>query len=161
MKLDILILILLLLSTVGCIFSSRLVYAAISLAFTSVIVSILMFKLNSPLAAVFELSVCAGLITVIFISVISLVKPFMHEELTEFSKKRHKKYLALPVILIVLAVLLISVPFAFDFKLPLTLTQNDVRNVLWNERQIDLLGQIIILLSGVFGVIVFFKKGKK
>jgi multisubunit Na+/H+ antiporter MnhB subunit len=37
----------------------------------------------------------------------------------------------------------------------------DVRNILWNLRHADVLGQIIVLLAGAFSVVVFFKEEKK
>ena len=52
----------------------EILFAAISLAVLSVIIAIVFFKLNSAYAGVFELSVCAGLITALFISVISLTR---------------------------------------------------------------------------------------
>jgi hypothetical protein len=45
--------------------------------------------------------------------------------------------------------------------LPLPGGDGDVRTVLWSIRQLDLFGQILILLAGVFGVLVFFKKEGK
>ena len=48
--------------------------AAISLAVLSTIIAMMFFKLNSAYAGVFELSVCAGLITALFVSVISLTR---------------------------------------------------------------------------------------
>ena len=45
--------------------------------------------------------------------------------------------------------------------LPLPAGDGDVRTVLWNFRQLDLFGQILILLAGVFGVLIFFKKEGK
>lgn len=50
-----------------------LLRAAVSLAVLSVILAGLFFKLGAPYAGAFELSVCAGLITVLFISAISSV----------------------------------------------------------------------------------------
>jgi len=47
-----------------------------------------------------------------------------------------------------------------DFNLPTQPTENDVRIILWNLRQLDLLGQIVILLAGAFGVAVLFKERK-
>ena len=35
-----------------------------------------------------------------------------------------------------------------------------VQTALWSERQVDLLGQIVIILTGVYGVIVFFKEAE-
>jgi hypothetical protein len=37
----------------------------------------------------------------------------------------------------------------------------DVRIVLWHLRPMDVLGQIIILLTGAFGVVIFFKERVK
>jgi len=45
--------------------------------------------------------------------------------------------------------------------LPPVAGEQDVRNVLWNVRHLDLLGQIIVLLAGAFSVVVFFKEEKK
>ena len=44
------------------------------------VLAILMFRLTRPSAAVFELSVCAGLIPVIFISAISLTQRLKRDE---------------------------------------------------------------------------------
>lgn len=52
----------------------NLLFAAISLAALSAVLAIIFYQLNSPYAGVFELSVCAGLITVLFVSVISLTR---------------------------------------------------------------------------------------
>ena len=52
----------------------EMLFSAISLAVLSVMIAIMFFKLDSPYAGVFELSICAGLITALFVSVISLTK---------------------------------------------------------------------------------------
>lgn len=49
-----------------------LMKSAISLAVASAILGIIFYQLSSPFAAVFEISVVAGLITVLFMSTISL-----------------------------------------------------------------------------------------
>ncbi len=154
------LLILLILAALMVVFSSRLLIAAISLAVTSIMVTLLMFWLNSPIAAVFELSICAGLITVIFITTISFVKPVEQEDLVENRKRRIKKYVALPVILIIVwfAVSFLIKPLVL--ALPAIAPETNVANVLWNLRQVDLLGQAIILLVGVFGIVVLFKEGQ-
>lgn len=51
-----------------------LLKASIFLGILSLVLSVLFFKFDSPYAAVFELSICAGLITVLFTSVVSLTK---------------------------------------------------------------------------------------
>jgi len=155
------LLIILIVTALMVVFSSKLLIGAISLALTSIMITILMFKLNSPIAAVFELSICAGLITVIFITTISFVKPETQEELIESNKRRLKKYIYLPV-LVALAGYLISVVIKpISLKLPEIIQETNIRNVLWDLRQVDLLGQAIVLLIGVFGIVVLFKEGQK
>jgi hypothetical protein len=45
--------------------------------------------------------------------------------------------------------------------LPVPGAEGDVRVVLWNLRQLDLFGQILIILAGVIGVLVLFKREGK
>lgn len=52
-----------------------LLRAAIALAVLSVALAAIFFRLGAPYAGAFELSVCAGLITVLFIAAISSVAP--------------------------------------------------------------------------------------
>jgi NADH-quinone oxidoreductase subunit J len=51
-----------------------ILFAAIALAVLSAVIAIMFFELNSAYAGVFELTICAGLITALFVSVISLTK---------------------------------------------------------------------------------------
>lgn len=138
----------------------QLVKAAIALAFTSVVLCILMFKLAAPWAAVFELSVCAGLITVVFISAISLVKPATDEERTAHMRFKVRRYFLLPVVL-----LAVGCTLSYMTIRPLPLVAGaevitDMRALLWGPRALDLLGQILVLLSGVWGVVILFKEEK-
>lgn len=139
-----------------------LLKSTIGLALTSAIITIIMFRLGSPLAAVFELSVCTGLITAVFVSTISLVKPLTHKEIVKLSKDRLKRFWYLPVIMIAVGAVLICLKLPVDFKIPVKLAQSDMRGVLWNSRQLDIFGQIVVLLAGVFGIVLLFKEaGKK
>ena len=160
MNLILAMLVILIVAALMVVFSSRLLIGAISLAVTSIMVTLLMFKLNSPFAAVFELSICAGLITVIFITTISFVKPETEEELLGTRKRRIKKYIALPIILIIVGIVTSFVIKPMVLALPATVQGTSVANVLWNLRQVDILGQAIILLVGVFGIVVLFKEGQ-
>lgn len=163
MNLNLILLIFLLLFALAAVLTKSLIKSAICFALTSVLLTIIMFKLNSPLAAVFELSICAGLITVIFISTISLTKPFTEKELKEYVKGREKRYLLLPVIILIVIVLIILLNLKIStthFKIIDKSFNQNVRDILWLFRQLDILGQIIILLAGVFGVAVFFKETK-
>jgi NADH-quinone oxidoreductase subunit J len=159
--LNLILLILLLLTAVWAVMTRSLLMSAIALAITSVILSVIIFMLGSPLAAVFELSVCAGLITVIFVSTMSLTKPVTRAELKQQTKKRIKRYWYMPVILVLVGLgcwLWMASP---DLKILSPYPESDVRNVMWKFRQTDILGQIIILLAGVFGVVVLFKERMK
>lgn len=138
-----------------------LLKSTIGLAFTSAIITIIMFRLDSPLAAVFELSVCTGLITAVFVSTISLVKPLTHKEIEKISKDRIKRFWLLPVIMMVAGTMLIFLDIPADLKMPAKAIELDVRNVLWNSRQIDIFGQIVVLLAGVFGIVLLFKEVRK
>lgn len=138
-----------------------LLKATIGLAVTSALISVIIFRLNSPLAAVFELSVCAGLITAIFVSAISLTKPLTHKEILQVSKDRIKRYCYLPIIMVVIGIAMILVKVRQDFALTqIPQAQADVRTILWNFRRLDLLGQVIILIAGALGVVILFEEKK-
>ena len=160
MKTNLLLLILMLISALWTVMGRSLLKATISLAITSAVITILMFRLNSPLAAVFELSVCTGLITVIFVSTISLTKPLTHKEITELSKDRIKRFWYLPVIVALVGVGLILMRLKNNLT-PATSAWSlvqDVKSVLWNFRQLDMFGQIIILIIGALGVSILFEE---
>ena len=48
-----------------------------------------------------------------------------------------------------------------SIKLPPPEIVRDARAVLWNERPLYLVGQIIVLLVGVFSVVILFKESRK
>jgi NADH-quinone oxidoreductase subunit J len=145
-------------AAVWTVMTTRLLRSVIGLAITSVILTIIMFQLQSPLAAVFELSVCAGLISAIFISSIGLTQRLTDEQLAVRKKERLSKFWLLPVILVLAGVALYQLQIPLDFHLQPAQAENDVRNIIWNLRHLDLLGQIVILLAGAFGVVILFKE---
>jgi NADH-quinone oxidoreductase subunit J len=142
--------------------------AAIALALASALVAALMFKLGGALAAVFELSVCSGLISVLFISTISLAPPETSEEKAEHFKARFKRFKYLPGVIVLLAVGLSFLAVKMH-TVPATKTIgcfganscSDARVILWSSRPMDMIGQVIILLAGVFGVVILFKETEK
>lgn len=134
-----------------------LLRSAIGLALTSVILSIVMFWLKAPLAAVFELSVCAGLISVLFVSTVSLTQPYTTEAVQQRMKDMFARFRYLPLVVIALGIGLSLIKIK-PLETPLPETIKDVRVVLWSLRHIDIVGQIIILLGGVFGVVILFKE---
>ena len=157
---DIVLIAALVLGAAWTVMTPTVLRSVIGLALTSVVLTVLMFQLRSPLAAVFELSVCAGLISAIFISTISLTQPETDRDTEATQTERLRRYWYLPVFLLVAvgAVLGLSLP---AFELRPAVPEEDVRHLLWNVRQLDLFGQIVILLGGAFGVVALFKEWKK
>jgi NADH-quinone oxidoreductase subunit J len=153
--------ILMILACIWAVMARSLLRAAIALALASAILSGMMYVLESPLAAVFELSVCSGLITVLFISTISMTRPRTEDESQKNMKERIRQYGLVPVISLLGGIILIFA--AVNLYPQITAQQNitDVRLMLWNLRRLDILGQVIILLCGVFGVIILFKGSNK
>ncbi len=159
----VLLLVGLVVSAVVCVFFHNLLKSCIALAVVSGILSVIMFLLDAHLAAVFELSVCAGLITVVFISAVSMTRLRTKDEAAEEEKARRKRFAFLPVLLMaVLVIALIILWPHFRELLPIAhIPAGGVQaepEVFWNTRQADLVGQIIIVLAGIFGVLIFFKE---
>lgn len=139
----------------------RLIRAIAGLAITSAIIAVIMYRLQSPLAAVFELSVCAGLIPVIFITTVSFTQRISKEQFPQRRKERFVRFWYLPFIVAIVGILLSLYMKMPTFELPAAAEKIDVRNMLWNVRHLDLIGQVAILLAGVFAVVVLFKETKK
>ena len=158
MMLNMTLLIVLVAAALWTVMTRSLLRSAIGLALTSAILTIIMFRLNSPLAAVFELSVCTGLISVLFISTISLTEPLTPEETLQHMKDRLTRFWYLPLIVVIVGIILSLSHGKLNLLLPPAEKGLDVRFVMWNLRRLDMIGQITILLAGVFGVVVLFKE---
>ncbi|MDD4954202.1 MAG: hypothetical protein PHG40_04775 [Candidatus Omnitrophica bacterium] len=161
MGLNIFLLLSLVLAVLWTVMTIRLIRSIIGLALTSVILSIIMFRLDSPLAAVFELSVCAGLIPVIFITTVSFTQRISKERLRVRRKERLAKFFYLPFIIVAAGLALSQYLKIPQFSLPPVAAGTDTRRLLWEVRHLDLMGQILILLAGAFGVVILFKEPKK
>ncbi|HNW97960.1 MAG TPA: hypothetical protein PKK00_06070 [Bacteroidales bacterium] len=136
--------------------------AVIALAIASALLSIIMFLMGAPLAAVFELSVCAGLVTAIFASTISLTDQPNPEQQAEKNKKRLSRYIYLPIIIIVVTGIILITKPGLDFtSFTSTVAENTVQNTIWHTRGLDIAGQIIVILAGVFGIVILFKERSK
>ena len=156
-----LLLVVLVLAALWASMATALLRATLALALSSALLAVFMFSLGAVWAAVIELSVCAGLISVVFVSVISLTEQRPLKELLAQRKSRLRRFWPLPLLLIAVGVGLSFVHTPVQIALPLPSGDGDVRTVLWTLRQLDLFGQIMILLAGVFGVLVLFKKEAK
>jgi NADH-quinone oxidoreductase subunit J len=155
------LLVLLVLAALWASMASALLRATLALALTSALLAVVLFAFGATLAAVLELSVCAGLITVVLVSVTSLTQPRSLKEQAADRKRRLRRFWPLPFVLIAAGVGLSFVKVPVDIVMRLPAGGGDVRTVLWSLRQLDLFGQILILLAGVFGVLVLFRKEAK
>jgi len=155
------LLVLLVLAALRASLTTLLLRATIALALASAMLAVVMYSLGATIAAVLELSVCGGLISVVFVSVISLTqrKPFKDYLVRRMS--RLSRFWPLPIVLVAAGVALSLVQAPVQVALPLPGGDGDVRTVLWSSRQLDLFGQILILLAGVIGVLVLFKRESK
>jgi len=152
-------------SALLCVLLNDLLKASVSMAVLSAILAIIMFALSADLAAALELSVCAGMITVVFISAISMTRTRTEEENKARVKDRRKRFAVLPVILIVA---LCAALFIFWPELNALIIEPEAAGdlasgseTLWGKRLVDLLGQVVIVLVGVFGILIFFKEDEK
>ncbi len=155
------VLVLMVLAALWASLTTILLRATIALALTSAMLAVVMYSLGATLAAVLELSVCAGLISVVFVSVISLTQRKPFKDIVLHRTSRLRRFWPLPLVLVAVGVALSFVHAPLQIAVPLPGGDGDVRTVLWNLRQLDLFGQILILLAGVFGVLVLFKKEGK
>lgn len=138
--------------------SRHLINAAISLAAVSAACGVLMYVLGAHTAAIFEVSVCSGLVTVIFISAVSLSNGDRQASAPE--KRAH----LLPIILIAIGAVLVIISLLTGFSLG---TRGPVGsaasfdNVFWETRQADIFGQMVAILAGASAIVVFFKESEK
>ena len=140
--------------------SHSLLKSAVYLGFASATLGVIMYVLGAKWAAVIEVSVCSGLVTVIFISAISLSSMKKDQIQRHYNDKKRMAYL--PITLIVAGVILVVVALTTDFTVTGSAVgiAEDFREVLWNERQIDVLGQIVAILVGGIAVDVLFRSGQ-
>jgi NADH:ubiquinone oxidoreductase subunit 6 (subunit J) len=135
-----------------------LLKSAISLAASSLLLGIIFFRMNAPYAGVFEISVVAGLITVLFILTIALTKS--GEEVRE-SKLVNWAFPAVFVAFLVIDALVMK---GLLGKVPALASGPEAGTfgeVLWKGRTLDLVGQIAVILAGVFAVLALFRKRDK
>jgi NADH-quinone oxidoreductase subunit J len=158
MSLMLILLVLLVAMALWSAMTTLLLRATIGLAATSVMLAIVMFIMGAKLAAIMELSVCAGLISVVFVSVISLTQRKPFKEYVERRRKRLRRFWPLPLVLAAVGIGLSYVHVPVQIKVNLPSMDGDARVILWSLRQLDLFGQILVLLAGAFGVLVLFKR---
>jgi uncharacterized MnhB-related membrane protein len=132
----------------------RLLISALWLAGTSALASLIMYRLGAPEVAVIELSVGAGLVTVLFVFAINIAgddTPSLHSLVPAplawviaIGTIALGGWMALPA-LTAPARGLQAAPFA---------------TVLWEERSLDVLLQVVLIIGGVLAVLGLLAEGK-
>lgn len=158
MALDIALLTGLTLAAGLAVLAKDLIKAAIALAVSSLLLGILFFRMDAPFAAVFEISVVAGLITVLFILTIALTKT--DGEVAE-SKAALWAFPVFFVLFIAVDALVMKGLTSKIAALPAAPETGAFGDVLWKQRTFDLIGQLAVILSGVFAVLALFRKRDK
>lgn len=143
-------------------FAMDLLRAAIALLVCSLGLALTMFNLEAPLAGSFELSVGAGLITVLFVNAISLTRLITEEERLERTKDHYQRFTLLPILVVLIGLIMFRYQDLWASGLNFTkyAETQTVGEILWKSRGLDLIGQIIVLFVGVYGVAILFRRGK-
>lgn len=129
--------------------SSRLLNSAIWLAAVSAFVSILLFNIGAYQVAVIELSVGAGLVTVLFVFAIAI-----SGEIAVPSTPVVPQPLALGLAgLTLFALALLTLPASNGAVLPPAAGQLSFQTVFWQQRAPDALVQIVAIFAGALGVL--------
>lgn len=134
--------------------SAKLLNVTIWLAFTSALVAILIFRLGAPHVAVIELSVGAGLVTVLFVFAFSIVGEATFDETTLIPR---------PLVWFLILVVAFVIGW-YVFPLPETLTfpiTIPFGRMLWEQRGLDVIAQIVLIFSGVMGLIGLLAEPKR
>ena len=127
----------------------RLILSALWLAGTSALVALEMYLLGAPEVAVIELSVGAGLVTVLFVFAINIAG----EEAVSVQSIVPRP---LAWALVVSAAALLIWMNVDAFSTPLVLQDSpkgQFTQVLWGDRVLDVMLQIVLIFAGVLGVL--------
>ncbi len=128
--------------------AKRLLIAAVWLAGASALVAILLYLLGAQQVAVIELSVGAGLVTVLFVFAIGIAG----EEAMDAAPLVPKPVAGAIVILSLLLLTWFDLPL-FGIQLPAVPPSGvtSFASALWKVRGLDVLVQVVLIFSGVLG----------
>mgnify|MGYP000878524896 FL=1 len=135
--------------------SKRLLISAIWLALTSALVAVVIYMLGAPQVAVIELSVGAGLVTVLFVFAINIAG----EEVIGV-KSILPKWLVWTSVILAIG-LTIFLVLKWVGIIPNPTNQMELQaSILWDDRYLDLLLQVVLIFAGVLGVVGLLAHGK-
>lgn len=152
-----LLLLLVLLFVMGVVLAKNLLRAAVSLALASVSLSAILFLKGAWMAAFFELSVCAGLITVLFVSTLSLTRD---SDMQDEARLPGNLFFFSAAVLVFLALDVFAVKWIFLHlpKAAAPVVEASFAKTFWETRTTDIIGQAALLLAGVFAILALFKR---
>ncbi len=146
--------VLLLIFAAGAIRARALITSALWLAGVSALASILFFLYGARLVAVIELSVGAGLVTVLFVFAINIAGDDALE---------NRPVPPLPFIA-GLALLFACLLGWYVWPMPLTpvapVQVGSVSTTVWQDRGLDLMVQVVLIFSGVLGLLGLLAEAK-
>lgn len=126
--------------------STQILTASIWLGAASAVLSLWLYTMGAPAIAVIELSVGAGLVTVLLVFVIGV---------TGQATRQERALLPTPLswALVISSLLLLagSVLPLTEIRAPFVAT--DMTTVLWQDRGLDVLLQIVLIFAGALGVL--------
>ena len=133
--------------------TKNLTHSALWLAMTSALVSWLIYLLGAQILAVIELSVGAGVVTILLVFAINIVGD-IHQTKQPFIPT------PLAIFIIVSAVVMISgLLLPADHMLnQFAVDPNSISPSLWENRYLDTLLQIILIFTCVLGVLSLMEK---
>lgn len=133
--------------------AARLLAAAVWLAGVSALVSILCYRLGAPQVAAIELSIGAGLVTVLFVFAISISG---EESIGE--RPLVPGWLAGVVALA--GAILLGLFFLPVIPSGAPSSSQPLAEVMWGERTLDMYVQIVLIFSGVLGMLGLLSERK-
>jgi NADH:ubiquinone oxidoreductase subunit 6 (subunit J) len=133
--------------------ADSLLRSAIWLAGVSVLLSIVIYLLGAHQVAVIELSVGAGLVTVLFVFAISVAGDEGIGERSLVPKPLAWGLVVFSGLLLIYFILPIKAPFS-------TISKTSLTAVFWEDRSLDLLVQVVLIYSGVLGLVGILAEAK-
>jgi len=151
---DLLIVAALLVCAFQAVRGTRLLIAALWLAGASALTALMMFRLGAPEVAVIELSVGAGLVTVLFVFAINIAG--------EEPPVTLRSLVPAPVAWVVA---LCAIGLGAAMALPLraeapAVAGEKFATVLWQTRSLDVLLQVVLIIGGVLAVLGLLAEGR-
>lgn len=128
--------------------SKRLITSALWLAGVSALLSMVFYLLGAQLVAVVELSVGAGLVTVLFAFAISVAGDEPIDTRPVITRS-----LSIGIPMLFVLVLGFYASQAGYMPAPTPAVESSLGIVLWQERGLDMLVQVVLIFSGVLGLL--------